>query len=71
MNEELLKTVFNAIPVNVLDIYLDNEIREEIAKQVVLKIDGDCNHEFKTISQVKIIEPSVCGKCGKVKSKMF
>ena len=41
MNTELLRTIFNAIPVNVLDTYLDNEIREEIAKQIVLKIDGD------------------------------
>lgn len=71
MNTELLRTVFNAIPVNVLDTYLDNEIREEIAKQIVLKIDGDCQHVYKTIPQVKIIEPSVCGKCGKVKSKML
>jgi hypothetical protein len=70
MNEKLLKTIYNAIPCQIGEIYLDHEARQEISHEIALKLDGDCEHEWKVISQVKIIEPSVCKKCGKLKSKM-
>jgi len=66
---ELYYKIFNAIPLHVGETFLEREIREVIAMDIEHALTDDCAHEWTTISQVKIIDPKVCKKCGKLNSK--
>ena len=66
---ELYYKIFNAIPLHVGENFLEREIREVIAIDIEHALTDDCAHEWTTISQVKIIDPKVCKKCGKLHSK--
>lgn len=63
----LYNRILNAIPLHVGETFIERDVREEIAKAVENALNDDCEHEWKTISQVKIIQPHVCKKCGKIK----
>lgn len=63
----LYNKILNSIPLHVGETYLEPEVRDEIAKNVENALKDDCEHEYKVIQQVKIIEPHVCKKCGKIK----
>jgi hypothetical protein len=65
---ELYNKIFNAIPLHVGETFLETEIRQVIAMDIEHALADDCSHEWTTISQVKIIDPNICKKCGKVKS---
>ena len=65
---QLYNKNFNAIPLHIGETYLEREIREVIAIDIENALIDICSHEWTTISQVKIIDPKVCKKCGKVKS---
>lgn len=65
---ELYNKIFNAIPLHIGETFLEREIREVIAMDIENALMDECSHEWTTISQVKIIDPKVCKKCGKVKS---
>ena len=64
---ELFNKILKAIPLHVGEVYLDPEIREEIAASVDNSLNNNCEHDWKTMPQVRIIEPHVCKKCGKLK----
>lgn len=64
---DLFNKILNAIPIHIGETYLEREVREEIARSIEMKLSDSCEHDFKVISQVKLIEPHVCKKCGKVK----
>lgn len=63
----LYNKIFNAIPLHIAETYLEREVREEIAMNIENALKDDCEHEWSTIAQVKLIEPNVCKKCGKIK----
>jgi hypothetical protein len=65
---ELYNKIFNAIPLHIGETFLETEIRQVIAMDIEHALIDECSHEWKTISQVKIIDPSICKKCGKIKS---
>jgi hypothetical protein len=63
----LYNKILNAIPLHIGETFLEREIREVIAMSIENALMDECLHEWTTISQVKIIDPKVCKKCGKVK----
>lgn len=65
---DLYNKIFTSIPSYVGETFLELEVRQEIAQQIENVLKDECSHEWTTISQVKIIDPHVCKKCGKVKS---
>lgn len=65
---KLYNKIFNAIPLHVGETFLEREIREVIAMDIEHALTDECSHEWTTISQVKIVDPKVCKKCGKLKS---
>jgi hypothetical protein len=66
---ELYNKIFNAIPLHIGETFLEREIREVIAMDIKNALSDPCDHEWTTIAQVKIVEPKVCKKCGKLHSK--
>lgn len=64
---DLYNKILNSIPLHIGETYLEREVREEIAKSIDVSLSDKCEHDFKVIAQVKLIEPHVCKKCGKVK----
>jgi hypothetical protein len=64
---ELYAKIFNLIPIHIGELYLENETREEIAQKIYLGLNNNCFHEFKEMSSVRLINPLVCKKCGKLK----
>jgi hypothetical protein len=65
---ELYNKIFNAIPLHIGETFLEIETRQVIAMEIEHAFMEECYHEWTTISQVKIIDPQVCKKCGKIKS---
>ena len=63
----LYNKILNSIPLHFGETYLEPEVRESIAKNVENVLKDECEHDWTKISQVKIIEPHVCKKCGKIK----
>jgi hypothetical protein len=63
----LYNKILNAIPLHVGETFIERDVREVIAKNVENELKDNCEHDYKIISQVKIIEPHVCKKCGKIK----
>lgn len=63
----LYNKILNAIPLHIGETYLEPEAREVIAKNIETAMNDGCEHEWTTISQVKIIDPHMCKKCGKIK----
>ena len=63
---KLYNKIFNAIPLYIGETFIENEIREEIAKNIDLALNDGCEHDFMSVSQVKIFYPHVCKKCGKM-----
>jgi hypothetical protein len=68
MDQELYISILKSIPVHIGELYLDQDVREIIAKEIAIKLSDTCNHEWKNISEIKLIDPLLCKKCGKVKS---
>lgn len=64
---ELFNKVLNSIPLHIGETYLEREVREEIAINIHNALKDDCEHNFTVVSQVKLINPHVCKKCGKIK----
>jgi hypothetical protein len=63
----LYNKILNAIPLHVGETFIERDVREEIAKTVENALKDNCEHDYKIIPQVKIIDPHVCKKCGKIK----
>ena len=63
----LYNKILNAIPLHIGETFLEREIREVIAMDIENALMDECLHEWTTISEVKIIDPKVCKKCGKIK----
>jgi hypothetical protein len=59
--------IFNLIPIYIGELYLETETREAIAKKIYLGLNDDCSHDFVEVSQVRLISPKMCKKCGKLK----
>lgn len=68
MENNLLNKIYKSIPSYIGDIYLDQDARQIIAKEIELAIKDECDHSWSTVSQIKLIDPLVCKKCGKIKS---
>lgn len=63
---DLYNKILKTIPSHVGELYLEHDVREQIAKAIKHELDP-CSHDYSLISQVKLIEPHVCKKCGKIK----
>ena len=63
----LYNRILNAIPLHIGETFIERDVREEIAKNVENALQDECNHDYTIVSQVKLIEPHVCKKCGKIK----
>jgi hypothetical protein len=59
--------IFNLIPVHIGELYLENETREAIAKKIYLGLNNECAHNFAEVAEVRLINPKICKKCGKLK----
>jgi hypothetical protein len=65
---ELYNKIFKSIPIHIGEVFFDYEVRQVIAMDIEHALADECAHDWTTISQIKIIDPKVCKKCGKVKS---
>ena len=63
----LYNKILNAIPLHIGEMFIEREVREEIAKAVENALKDNCEHDYKIISKVKVIDAHVCKKCGKIK----
>lgn len=63
----LYNRILNAIPLHVGETFIERDVREEIARNIENELQDECTHNYTVISQVKLIEPHVCKKCGKIK----
>ena len=68
MDDQLFNKVFKSIPNHFGELYLEPELREYIAKEVTNALNDGCDHNWSTITSVKLIDPKVCKKCGKLKN---
>lgn len=69
MNEKLYFTILNAIPLYANETYLERADRELIASSIYDRLKEECEHNWVTMNEVKIINAQVCSKCGDSKCK--
>ena len=67
MENQLFSKIYKSIPSHIGELYLDQDARQIIAKEIELNLKDDCDHNWNTVSQIKLIDPLFCKKCGKIK----
>ena len=69
MDIKLYFTILNAIPLYANETYLERADRELIAQSVYDRLKDECEHNWITMNEVKIIDAQVCSICGDSRCK--